>query len=69
MEFDIVQVGASIVSGIRGRGGLPVAAASLPGMVTMFGSLSLRRVVPVLYRGSSIGANGGAFSMGLSGPL
>lgn len=55
MEFDMVQLGASMVSGSLGRGGL-VAAASLPVMGTIFGSFAM-------------GARGGAFSMGLSGPL
>jgi hypothetical protein len=69
IELEIVQVGASIVSGSLGRGGLVVAAASPAGIGTMFESLSLGRAVPALYRGSSSGAKGGAFCIGLSGPL
>jgi hypothetical protein len=49
MEFDMVQFGASIVSGILGGGGLVVTAASLPGIVTKFGSLSFGTAVPGLY--------------------
>ena len=64
MELETVQVGASIVSGSLGRGGLLAAVASPPGIGTSFGM-----VVPALYRGSSSGAKGGAFCMGLSGPL
>jgi len=69
MEFDMVQFGASIVSGILKKGGLVVAAASLPGIVTMFGSLSVGRAVPGLYRRSSRGVKAGPFCMGPSGPL
>lgn len=50
MEFDMVQFGASMVSGILGRGGLVVTAASPPGMVTKFVSLSFGTAVPGLYR-------------------
>lgn len=49
MEFDMVQFGASIASGILARGGLFVADASSPVMGTMLGSLSLGRAVPGLY--------------------
>lgn len=67
IELDMVQLGASMVSGSLGRGGLVVAAASLPGMGTMFGSLSLGRDVPALYWGLSRDVKGGALLIGLSG--
>jgi hypothetical protein len=69
IELETVHVGASIVSGSLGRGGLVVADASPPGIGTMFVSLSLEMAVLALYRGSSSGAKGGAFCMGLSEPL
>lgn len=48
MEFETVQLGASIVPGMRGRGALAAVDISLLGMVTMFASLSVWIVGPAL---------------------
>ena len=61
IEFDMVQLGASIVLGNLARGGLAAGVASLFGIDIKFGSLSLGIDVPALSRGSSKGAKGGAF--------
>lgn len=48
MEFDMVQLGASIVSGSLGSGGLVVEVVSLPGSGAIFESLLPGMEVPGL---------------------
>lgn len=48
MEFDTVQLGASMVPGILGRGALVAVDISPLGSVTMFASLSVWIVGPAL---------------------